>query len=96
MMREGELLRIVAEGQLRSASADFFDHFLLRRTPNEWTRWHRVVGDAMGDAWDVGHHPDDSMLKWRLRELVRDGRVELSGDLAVQMDPAAAAKLRRV
>ena len=96
LVRERALLRIVKDGQLYSAPADQFDESLLRNTPQKWTRWYRVVGDTMGHAWDEGHSPGDCFLRWRLMELVRSGRLELDGDLAVQMNPEAAAKVRLV
>jgi Protein of unknown function len=96
LAREGALLRIAKVGQLYSAPADRFDENLLRNSPREWTRWHRVVGDTMGKAWDHGDSLNDSFLRWRLMEMVRHGRLELDGDLAVQMNPKAAAKVRLV
>jgi hypothetical protein len=95
LVRESALLRIVSDGELQSAPANFFDELILHLAPREWTRWHRVVGDAMGNAWDAGHHPDDSLLKWRLLELVRDGKLELGGDLSLH-GAGQVAKVRRI
>jgi hypothetical protein len=95
LVREGALLRIVDNGRLQSAPSNFFDELILRLAPRAWTRWYRVVGDAMGNAWEARHHPDDSLLKWRLMELVRCGRLELSGDLSLYGGDQAA-KVRRI
>jgi hypothetical protein len=94
LMREAALLRIVSDGQLYSAPSNFFDEILLSCCPKDWTRWHRVVGDAMGRSWDIGHDPDDSLLKWRLIELIEDGRLALDGDLSLQgVDQAAKIRV---
>ena len=94
MVRETALLRVVRSGKLQSAKSDFFDEIIVQRCPSKWTRWYRVVADAMGDAWEANHNPDDALLKWRVMELVRCGILQLDGDLALHgMDQAA--KLRR-
>ena len=93
LMREAALLRIVSDGQLHSAPSNFFDEILLRCCPKDWARWHRVVGDAMGRSWDIGHDPDDSLLKWRLIELIEGGRLALDGDLSLH-GVDRAAKIR--
>jgi len=92
---DGALLRIVRDGLLLSSPPDFFDEMILQRTPANWTQWYRVVGDTMGAAWDAGHSPDDSLLRWRILEMVRGGRLELDGDLALH-GVENAAKIRRV
>jgi len=94
LVREGALLRVVSDGKLQSAPSDFFDEMILQRTPSAWTRWYRIVGDAMGSAWEAGHSVDDSMLKWRLSQLVSQGLLELDGDLSLH-GVDQAAKLRR-
>ena len=91
---DGALLRVVRDGQLQSAPADFFDEMILQHTTTQWTRWSRIVGETMGHSWDAGHSPDDSLLKWRLLELARNGRLELDGDLSLH-GVGQAAKLRR-
>ena len=95
LVREGALLRTVVDGHLQSVPAHFFDEIVLNRTPREWTRWSRIVGDTMGAAWEAGHHPDDSLLRWRLLELVQNGRLELDGDLSLH-GADHAARLRRI
>lgn len=95
LVSEAALLRVVSKGQLRSAPSSFFDEILLQCCPMDWTRWYRVVGDAMGRSWDAGHNPDDSLLKWRLLELIDGRRVELDGDLSLH-SVAQAAKIRRI
>ena len=81
LVEEGALIRTVEKGILQSAPQDYFDETLLIHCPNEWTKWHRVVGDAMIDAGEAGSSPDGALLVWRLRELIRAGRVACNGSL---------------
>ena len=78
---DGGLLRIVEAGKLRSAASDHFDALLIDQASGEWRRWSHLVGDAMGEAGDRGHQISDVYLIWRLRELVRLGRLECEGTL---------------
>ena len=78
---EDALVRVVDDGKLRSASEDFFDRFLVQHCANGWTKWHRVVGDAMISSWDAGHRPDSYLLTWRLRDLIQRGEIECDGEL---------------
>jgi hypothetical protein len=83
LQRQAALLRVVKDGELQSVAADYFDELLLSCIPDVATKWHRPVGDTMGRSWDLGNDPDDSLLKWRLLELARSGRVELNGNLGL-------------
>ena len=94
LVREKALLRIAKFGELQSVDSDYFDEIILRHCPAAWAKWHRIVGDTMGDAWEAGHYPDDSLLKWRLNELVRSGALEVHGDLSLH-GVDRAARLRR-
>lgn len=78
---EAGLLRIVEQGALRTVSEDYFDPLLLDRCLRDWEKWSRVVGRAMIDAMEEGHHIGDSFFIWRLRDLVERGRMECRGDL---------------
>jgi len=76
-------------------SADFFDGGLLKNAPTSWTPFYRVIGQTMADALDV-HKVDDSLLRWRLSELVRAGKLELDGTMVIRDGLKHAAKVRRV
>jgi len=81
LQTEDALVRVVHDGQLQSAPADFFDRFLVQHCANGWTKWHRVVGDAMISSWDAGHRPDSYLLAWRLRDLIQRGKIECEDEL---------------
>jgi hypothetical protein len=78
---EDGLLRIVERGALRTVAEDHFDDLLLGSCSGEWRKWSRVVGDAMTKAMERSHHTGDAFYLWRLRELVRLGRIECRGEL---------------
>lgn len=81
LMDDAAVLRIVENGELKSARADHYDDSLLRWCPATWTKWSRVVGDTMGHASLEGHVVDDLFLRWRLQELIDTGAVECEGEL---------------
>ena len=78
---EDGLLRIVERGALRTVAGDHFDALLLGPRSGEWRKWSLVAGDAMTEAMERGHHMGDAFYLWRLRELVRLGRMECRGEL---------------
>jgi hypothetical protein len=80
LMAEDALIRVVDGGVLGSAPEDYFDRFLLEHCPVEWTRWNRVIGDAMVNLGDIGHSVSDMLLHWRLCELVAREEVRCDGE----------------
>jgi hypothetical protein len=96
---EDSLLRVVEEGRLRSVAPTYFDEILLQHTPAEWCWWARVVGNTMVDAGERGHNIGDAFLIWRLRELVKEGKIECEGELPGREhapENRATARLRRL
>ena len=96
---EDTLLRIVDQGVLRSVPPTYFDQLLLDRCTADWQKWSRAVGWAMVDAMDQGHHLGDAPILWRLRELIKAGRLECRGELPGQqhdVDHRPNAELRRI
>lgn len=90
LMDDGAVVRVVERGVLRSARSDHYDEWLLRWCPSHWTKWYRVVGDAMCHA----NQPiSDLFLRWRLAHLIETGAIEVTGELPdwdkpTTMDPA--------
>lgn len=96
LVADNALMRVIVDGRLQSASDDYFDSYLLARCPNAWTKWHRVVGDAMGDIWDTGQSAGSDLLLWRLRALIENGDIICDGDLPrFGRSTSAAEKVRR-
>ncbi|MCY7281104.1 MAG: DUF1835 domain-containing protein [Sphingomonas bacterium] len=81
LMEDNDLLRIVDDGSLRSVPGNYFDRFIVRRCPADWTAPIRVIGYSMSDIWDAGHDVDDAFLLWRIRMLVQSGEFICNGEL---------------
>lgn len=78
LMDDAAVLRVVDDGRLKSARSDHYDDWILGWCPIGWTKWYRVVGDAMGHASQA---IDDLFLRWRLQELIASGAIECEGQL---------------
>jgi hypothetical protein len=96
LMSDDALLRVVIDGQLRSTSDDYFDGSLLACCPPEWTKWLRVIGDAMGALWDIEHSVHSDFLIWRLRHLILEGVVQCDGALPKFGEGTNGVRIRRV
>lgn len=81
LVADNALIRVVVDGQLQNADDDYFDGYLLARCPLAWAKWHRVVGDTMGDIWDTGQSAGSDLLLWRLRTLIENDRIICDGEL---------------
>lgn len=97
LVAENALIRVVNNGVLESAPDDFFDQFVLAQCSREWADCRRVIGNSMVSIWDAGHHIGDTLLTWRLRELIRQGKIACEGGLPqVASRSAQAARIRRI
>jgi Protein of unknown function/Domain of unknown function (DUF1835) len=97
LMDDGAVLRVIENGELKSARADHYDDAILRWCPAQWTKWIRVIGDTMGHAGQDGYVIDDLFLRWRLQELISAGPIECEGELPPWDIPStyAPAMVRR-
>ncbi|MCL6699747.1 DUF1835 domain-containing protein [Sphingomonas sp. NSE70-1] len=77
---DSAMLRVIENGELRSAPSNHFDERLLRRIGSEWKECLRVIGYSLGDIWKTGQDADDVFLLWRLRELIRAGVIACDRD----------------
>jgi len=94
-MDDGAVLRVVEDGLLKSVRPEHYDDWLLQWCPWDWTKWYRVIGDAMGHA---DQPIDDLFLRWRLQELIVSGAIKCNDQLPGWDHPTAIepAKIRRV
>lgn len=76
---ESSLLRVLEEdGAITHKPESYFDSFLLSKSKEELQKAARVIGQALVDIdFSVG----DSYLNWRLKELVKDKKLEFRGRL---------------
>lgn len=97
LQREAALLRIVEDGALVSAPVDHYDPVLLNHAPSEWTDVARVVGSALGAAFDQQSYVNSDFLFSRVPHLVASGAFECEGELLGWTEECrrAPAKVRR-
>lgn len=82
--KQKEMLRIWKEGAVIGVSADYYDQYLLEKldhlkTPageNGFLRATRLIGEAIAYC---DQYIGDSYFEYRLRELIYDGVLEISG-----------------
>ena len=79
---ENAPFRVVAGDDLVSAPITVHDELLLSGATREWRKTARVVGEAIGVAWDRGVEVSDLVASGRIRALAAAGRLEAQGDLA--------------
>jgi hypothetical protein len=96
LVAEDALLRVINDGRLVSAPEDYFDDFLLARCPVKWVKFHRVIGDTIGNIWDTGQSAGSDLLLWRLPALIEGGRIACDGDLPLFGNVSDAVRIRRV
>lgn len=81
LQREDALLRIVDDGRLISARVDHFDSFVTDAVGSEWKAAARVVGDALGAAFDARVWVNSDFLFSRVASLVNSGALEAQGNV---------------
>ena len=96
LITENALLRVLKDGDLQSVPEDFFDHHLLARCPENWTKSHRVIADAMIASWDDGRDPNVYLLTWRLRDLIGRGQIDCDGELPTGIASGQYAGIRLI
>lgn len=94
---EGAELRAIENGRLISVPIDHFDRLLLAAAPSEWTRHVRVVGNALGAAFDENLSISSELLFSRLGALVRSGKLQAQGNVHgwTEEGPREQAMVRR-
>jgi hypothetical protein len=70
---------LLQQGSVVAQPDSALDQYLLERCPIVWTKWYRVIGEAMADC-DSRNLICDAFFSWRLRALVNAGRVAAQGD----------------
>lgn len=82
LKRENAPLRVLADGELISASIEVFDALLLENTTRCWKKMAWIIGSALGQSYEAGpFQVGDLVLSARLRSLAQDGTLEWRGDL---------------
>lgn len=78
MREQNGAYRIKKGNELSSENEEYHDDFILSQVPDEFTLTSKVIGEAMGES---EHRISDTTVEWRLRHLMRKGKVEYKGEL---------------
>ena len=82
LIDDGALVRAVKDGALQSVADDFFDWSILEQCKPDWRKAPYVLANAMSSLWDAGHNTNLDLLVWRVRELIKNGRIACDADLS--------------
>ena len=86
LVDENAMLRVVTDQGLVSAPIDAHDHFILAAVKPDWVRHVRVVGHALGNAFEAQTWVNSQLLFNRLFHLVDSGVLEADGDVRAWTD----------
>jgi hypothetical protein len=82
IVARGDVLRVYAGEQIVSAESDHFDSYVLSFVKPTWERTVRVIGNCLGERQNDKMMIGDAFFEWRVRSLIRAGRLEAQGDLS--------------
>ncbi len=84
LMNENAGIRILEGGKkLRGEPSAFFDKELLQQSSKDFQKAHKVIGQVVGK---FKYPVMDQFLNWRLKELIRDEKLEHRGELKTARD----------
>lgn len=84
LMNENAGIRILEGGKkLRGEPSAFFDKELLQQAAKDFQKAHKVIGQVVGK---FKYPVMDQFLNWRLKELIRDEKLEYKGELKTMRD----------
>lgn len=78
MRKENGDYRIKKDNEILSVSEDYHDEYILSQIPTVWTKATKVIGQVIGFS---SHTITDTTSEWRIRHLIRSGKVEYKGEL---------------
>ena len=78
MRQENGAYRIKNGNEILSVSEDYHDEYIFSQIPNEWTTAPKVIGQTISNS---SHTITDTTAEWRIRHLIRSGKVEYQGEL---------------
>jgi len=78
MRQENASYRIKKDNKIRSSAVSIHDEYILSQIPTEWTKAPKVICQAICNS---SHTITDTTAEWRIRHLIRSGKVEYQGEL---------------
>lgn len=90
MRQENGAYRINKDNEILSVQSDYHDEYILSQISDEWT----IASDAIGQILGLSSHTlTDTTVEWRIRQLIREGKLEYQGDLT-GMDQYSVRKVK--
>lgn len=84
LMNENAGIRLLEGGKkLRGEPANFFDKDLIQATAKEFQKANKVIVQVTGK---FKYPVMDQFLSWRIKELIREGKLESKGELKTMRD----------
>lgn len=84
MMNENAGVRLLEGGKkIRGEAASYYDKDLLQQLTKDFQKAHKVIAQATGK---FKYPVMDQYLSWRLKELIKEGKVESKGELKTMRD----------
>ncbi|RPE05919.1 DUF1835 domain-containing protein [Chitinophaga lutea] len=84
LMNENAGVRLLEGGKkIRGEAAGFYDKDLLQPLTQEFQKANKVIGQVTGK---FKYPVMDQYLNWRLKEMVREGKIEARGELKTMKD----------
>ncbi|SIN85896.1 DUF1835 domain-containing protein [Chitinophaga niabensis] len=84
LMNENAGIRLLEGGKkLRGEPASFFDKDLLQATSKEFQKANKVIVQVTGK---FKYPVMDQFLSWRIKELIKEGKIESKGELKTMRD----------
>lgn len=84
LMNENAGIRLLEGGKkLRGEPAGFFDKDLLQATTKEFQKANKVIVQVTGK---FKYPVMDQFLSWRIKELIKEGKIESKGELKTMRD----------
>lgn len=77
LKKENSILRIFANGKIKSANEDYFDVNILKNTEKNLKGVAKTVGSVLGFS---NQKISDDYILWRVKELINLGYIEYSGE----------------
>lgn len=84
LMNENAGVRLLEGGKkIRGEAASYYDKDLMQQVTKEFQKANKVIAQATGK---FKYPVMDQYLSWRLKELIREGRIESRGELKTMRD----------
>jgi len=90
--KTNSVLRVIEESKIVNVGEDYFDQMLVSYCTNDCKKSAWIVGEVLVEVFDRWQTANDSFLNWRLKELVKMGKLDYEGTLNEMRDYSVKLK----